>query len=89
MMCNHLNLLTPAELAKVLKKKERTIREMCYRGQIPYLKVGRSIRFNLHDVMDWLNNECRHLPSLGKPKRWHARSSSKGTDLRAKRARSS
>ena len=52
-------LITAEELGELLQKKERTIREMCYKGQIPYYRVGRSIRFNLDDVMEWLNKECR------------------------------
>ena len=56
---NNIKLLTPKELGALLQKKERTIREMVYRGKIPHLKVGRSIRFKLDDVMEWLNRECR------------------------------
>ncbi len=63
--------LTIEEVALLLRKKERTIREWCYAKTIPHYKVGRSIRFRLDEVMDWLQKECRREVSSffldGKP----------------------
>jgi len=61
-------LMTTKEVGELLQKKPRTIMEMCYRGQIPHLKVGRSTRFNFDDVMEWLNRECRRSPLTDDPK---------------------
>lgn len=51
--------LTIEEVALLLRKKERTIREWCYAKTIPHYKVGRSLRFRLDEIMDWLQKDCR------------------------------
>jgi len=55
-------LFTVEEIAVLLQKKARTIREMCYNNQIPYYKVGRSTRFRLDDILKWLQQDCRVDP---------------------------
>lgn len=61
---NHsLQLLTPKELGALLQKKERTIREMVYRGKIPYLKIGKSTRFRKEEIEEWLEKSCRVVPN--------------------------
>ena len=71
-------ILTVKEIAKLLRKKERTIREMCYNHQIPHYKVGRTILFRLGDIMDWLDKDCRvdpiRNPTLREIKAKHNRS---------------
>lgn len=37
--------LTVEEVASILRKKERTIREWCYNKSIPHYKVGNSLLF--------------------------------------------
>ena len=55
-------LLTVEDVGKLLQKKPRTVREMVYRGKIPSLKVGSSIRFDLHRIQEWLRNDCQVDP---------------------------
>jgi len=55
-------LFTVDEIADLLQKKARTIREMCYNHQIPHYKVGRSTRFRLADILKWLEQDCRVDP---------------------------
>jgi excisionase family DNA binding protein len=55
-------LFTVEEIANLLRKKARTIREMCYNHQIPHYKVGRSTRFRLVDILKWLEQDCRVDP---------------------------
>ena len=55
-------LFTVEEIADLLQKKARTIREMCYNHQIPHYKVGRSTRFRLGDIITWLEHDCRVEP---------------------------
>ena len=62
---NTLQLLTPKDLGMLLQKKERTIREMVYRGMIPHLKVGRSIRFDQDRIKEWLRDDCQIEPRNG------------------------
>ena len=58
-MQNEPLVLTVQQVAGLLQKKERTIREMCYRGLIPHYKVGRSRRFIKEEIVDWLKDKCR------------------------------
>ena len=60
-------ILTVEEIAKILRKKQRTIREMCYNHQIPYYKVGRTTLFRLELIMEWLEEDCRIDPIPKKP----------------------
>ena len=46
-----LRLLNTKELAEVLGVSERTIRAFVLERRIPYIKVGRCVRFKLDDVM--------------------------------------
>ena len=62
---NNIQLLTPKELGALLQKKERTIREMVYRGKIPYLRIGHSIRFDQNRIKKWLRDECQFEPGTG------------------------
>ena len=55
-------LFTVEEIAELLQKKARTIREMCYNHKIPHYKVGRSTRFRLVDINKWLEQDCRVNP---------------------------
>ena len=65
---NTLQLLTPKDLGMLLQKKERTIREMVYRGMIPHLKVGRSIRFDQDRIKEWLGEAHKIEPGTGEDK---------------------
>lgn len=55
-------LITVEELSELLRKKPRTVREMVYKGQIPYLKIGRSIRFDPNVIQDWIRDNSHPPP---------------------------
>lgn len=47
------------ELAIVLHKKSRTIKQMCYEGKIPHFIVGRKRLFKYSEILEWMDDECR------------------------------
>ena len=52
-------VLTVQQVASLLQKKVRTIREMSYQKKIPHFKVGRSLRYSRSEILMWLDQECR------------------------------
>ena len=58
------HILSVKDVAKLLKKRERTIREMCYSRQIPHYKVGRTILFDLDVLLKWLKTDCKVEPII-------------------------
>jgi excisionase family DNA binding protein len=50
-----VGLLRKRELAEKLAISERTLCVWMQKGRIPFLKVGRSVRFRLADVLQHLN----------------------------------
>jgi excisionase family DNA binding protein len=47
-------LLSPAEAAQYLNRKERTFREYWRSWGIPAYRVGRALRFRERDLENWL-----------------------------------
>ena len=50
-----VGLLRKRELAEKLAMSKRTLDVWMARGRIPFLKVGRSVRFRLPDVLEKLS----------------------------------
>lgn len=50
----HLDLLTYDDLEKLIKVAKRTLRRWVARDEIPYIKIGRRIRFSRPRIYDWL-----------------------------------
>ena len=48
---NELELVTEAELARLLKVCRRQLYNWRIAGRIPYLKIGRAVRFRAIDVL--------------------------------------
>lgn len=48
-------LLNPEELASFLNVKVKTIYGLVHRREIPFLKVGRLLRFNRQHIETWLS----------------------------------
>ncbi len=48
-------LLTKSELAPKLRISNRTLDVWMRNGRIPFLKLGKSVRFRLADVIEKLN----------------------------------
>ena len=63
-------LLTVGQLSKYLQVKESTIRDWCHTQFIPFIKVGRLVRFREKDVLKWLQlrsikgRRCRKLEDI-------------------------
>ena len=47
-------LLTKQELAEYLNVKESTVYQWTHYRKIPYIKLGRFLRFDLDEVNEWL-----------------------------------
>ena len=56
-------LLDAAELSELLNVSERWVREQTRSGAIPHVRLGRFVRFDLDDVLEWV--ETRKAP--GRP----------------------
>jgi excisionase family DNA binding protein len=50
-------LIGPEELAKYLDIKLNTVYSWVYLKKIPYLKVGRLVKFDLVEIDQWLNEK--------------------------------
>ena len=50
-----LELLTPAELARMLRVDRRTVYRRCMKEGWPCLKIGAQLRFNPQEVLRWLS----------------------------------
>lgn len=46
-------LLTPEEAAAILSVKLNWIRKAVFNKRIPYLKVGRLVRFKVEELQEW------------------------------------
>lgn len=51
-------LWTAEELAEHLQKSERSVRELVYKGAVPYQRVGRSLRFKPEEIEEWERLGC-------------------------------
>jgi excisionase family DNA binding protein len=57
-------LLTIDQLAERLGVSARHIRRLVAERRVPYLKVGKFVRFDPAEVSDWLD-DARHPRSVG------------------------
>ncbi len=48
-------LLTTAQAAERLQLREGTLREYQRRGLVPFIQLGRQIRYDAADLSAWLN----------------------------------
>ena len=48
-------LLTIAEVAAALKLAEQTVRRWVLRREIPFLKIGKAVRFRPSDIARWID----------------------------------
>ncbi len=51
-----MQLMTVGEITNYLNIRESKLRSMIFKKEIPYLKVGRLIRFNKEVIDDWLTS---------------------------------
>ena len=59
-------LLLKPELAEYLHVTERTIENQEKKG-LPSVRIGKSVRYDLSDVLAWLKNP-RAVPRRGRPR---------------------
>lgn len=50
-------IMTPVEVAEMLRLRESTVREYARRGVLPSFKLGRHIRFNRQDIVDFIDRQ--------------------------------
>ena len=56
-------LLTPRDTARALAISERTLCALTQRGDIPVVRIGRSVRYDPRDLNEWLaKQEARDFP---------------------------
>lgn len=49
-----MELLTTAEASDYLKMSKRAIYNRVHRRQIPFIKIGKSLRFSKSQLNDWM-----------------------------------
>jgi excisionase family DNA binding protein len=49
-------LLTIAEVARILKSSQRTVRRLIQSGKLSAVKMGRCYRFRRHDVTEFVRS---------------------------------
>lgn len=60
-MEKEIKYLTEVHVAKITNRALSTLRNERSRGVgIPYLKIGRSVRYNLQDVVLWMESHKVH-----------------------------
>jgi excisionase family DNA binding protein len=50
--------VTKPEVARLLEISVRTVTRLMRNGTLPYLRLGRAVRFRLEDVQRHLNERC-------------------------------
>ncbi len=49
-----MKLMNITQLSEVINVKKKTIYDWTHKGLIPYIKIGRLIRFDINDIEKWL-----------------------------------
>lgn len=52
-------LLTKNELSEALNVSVSLINKLCKNEDFPKIKIGKAIRFNLKDVMKWIEEKSK------------------------------
>jgi excisionase family DNA binding protein len=55
-------ILTPKELAHYLRLNLQTVYRMVARGDIPTIRIGRTVRFRKSVIEDWLEGKTEFKP---------------------------
>ena len=59
-------LWTVEEVANYLRLKPETVRAMTRRGELPYIKLGRMLRFRKSSIDGWLQSVSAQLSNNAK-----------------------
>lgn len=57
-------LLGVGQVAEILKVSVATIRRWVWSGYIPYMKIGKAIRFSKADIERWMYTKYPNQPEL-------------------------
>ncbi len=78
--------LRVVEIARILDVSIKKIYRMAAKGQIPFLKISNSIRFDPHDIAAWMRSQSNTnpIPAVSLPSRTYLR---RGNDRQLNRAR--
>lgn len=52
-------LLTPKDVAGLLSLPVSTVYELARGGRLPSLRIGRAVRFERHDLENFITRNCR------------------------------
>ena len=52
-----LELLTVDEVTQLLKLSRGAVYQMRARKEIPYIKMGKRIRFDKTEILEWINKQ--------------------------------
>ena len=62
-----IRLLTPQEVATLLRVSKKTIYNWAYRSRIPCIKLGRGLlRFDRHAIAEWMSKTTMLKSALAK-----------------------
>lgn len=51
-----MDLLNKKELSEMLKVSMRTVDNLMVKNEIPYIKVGGSVRFDMKDIIKYIDS---------------------------------
>lgn len=54
-------LLTIEEAAKLLSIKVSRLRTAVFKREVPYIKIGRLVRFRQTDLEEWINENTKSV----------------------------
>ena len=57
-------LLDARDVAEILGTSVWTVRNLCWSGELPFVRVGRLLRFDVSDLEEWIRENKR---THGKP----------------------
>lgn len=58
-------LLTRREAAQALRISERKLWELTQRGDIPHVRVDRSVRYPVHELREWVKSQTKQTDRAG------------------------
>lgn len=59
------SFLTITDVAKRLNVKRSWVRSMVFKGEIPFLKIGRHVRFDNTNIEKWIADRNPSLSAKG------------------------
>jgi excisionase family DNA binding protein len=77
---NVLQLLKPDDASKTLAISPRTLWSMTASGEIPAVRIGRSVRYDVADLRKWIDSKKRHGAVLGNVRTLRTRESKNPAD---------